>query len=183
MLQFIKDKKMNINIKNLNTIVFDCSQMRNACEIKGQMKKLGITDYCYAFTYNGTVMKFGQSGDNDWQKGSYGERIYRQAHHIPGWPTIASPGSAGGDMRKITPKFPGINKNGVFIKVWDMTGYPFSVAHDHRHELTVLENQLIQEHIKQFGYQPIGNVRDESKITKKTRVTDQMFDSLFDTVE
>ena len=174
---------MIIDITKLNTIVFDCSQMFNAHEIKGQMKKLGIRDYCYAFTHNNVVMKVGQSCDNDWQRGSYGERIYRQAHHIPGWPTIASPGSAGGDMRALAAKFPNINKNNVCIKVWDMTGFPFSVAHDHRHEMTVLENQLIQEHIKKFGYQPIGNIRDESNITKKTRVTDQMFNSLFDEVE
>jgi hypothetical protein len=171
-----------IDITKLPTFVLDCSQMLNAHEIKGIMKNMGITDYCYAFVHKNVVMKFGQSGDSDWQRGSYGERVYRQAFHIPGWPSTPSANSAGNDMRDLVNKqFPGINKNNVCIKIWDMTGFDFSVAHDHRHELTVLENQLIQAHISQFGSQPVGNVRDESHIQRKTRVTDEIFNSLFET--
>ena len=169
-----------IDITKLPTMILDCSQMLHAAEVKHIMKKIGVRDYCYAFIYKSTVMKFGQSGDNDWQRGSYGERIYRQARFIPGWPTTPAPGSAGSDMGLLVKKFPGINKNQVCIKVWDMTGHSFSVQTDHRHELTVVENQLIAEHIKDFGYQPVGNIKDESYITKKSRVTDQVFDSLFD---
>jgi hypothetical protein len=169
-----------INIKQLPTVILDCSQMLHAAEIKTLMKKMGVRDYCYAFIYKSTVMKFGQSCDNDWQRGSFGERIYRQARFIPGWPTMAAAGSAGCDMAELIKKFPGINKNQVCIKVWDMTNYPFSVQTDHRHELTVVENQLIAQHIDDFGYQPLGNIKDESYITKKSRVTDQMFDTLFE---
>ena len=169
-----------ININSLPTFNIDLSQMSQACEIKHIMKNLGITDYCYAFIYNSTVMKFGQSGDNDWIRGSYGERIYRQARFIPGWPTVAAAGSAGCDMADLAKKFPNINKSNVCIRVWNMSNVAFSVATDHRHELTVVENELIAEHIKNFGYQPVGNVKDESYIVKKTRVTDQMFDNLFE---
>jgi hypothetical protein len=59
----------------------------------------------------------------------------------------------------------------------------FSVATDHRHELTIVENELIAMHIKAFGHQPLGNIKDQSYITKKTRVTDQVFNSLFDVVD
>jgi hypothetical protein len=171
---------MNIDISKLPTFVIDCSQMLHASEIKGIMKKLAVTDYCYAFIFNGVVMKFGQSGDNDWIRGSYGERIYRQARFIPGWPTAAAAGSAGCDMATLAKKFLGINKNNVCIKVWDISGHDFSVQTDHRHELTVLEHTLLAEHIEKFSYQPVGNVRDESYALKKTRVTDQIFNSLFD---
>lgn len=173
-------KMTTINISNLPTTIIDLSHMLHAHEIKKIMKDLKITDYCYAFIYKSTVMKFGQSGDNDWRRGSYGERIYRQARFIPGWPETAAEGSAGCDMGELILKFPNINKNDVCIKVWDMTNFTFSVASDHRHELTVVENELIAEHIKTFGHQPIGNVKDESYIVRKTRVTDQIFDSLFD---
>jgi hypothetical protein len=175
-----EQKMTTINISNLPTHVIDLSQLKNACEIKQIVKSLGITDYCYAFIYKNTVMKFGQSGDNEWQKGSYGERIYRQSRFIPGWPTIAAPGSAGCDMADLAAKFPDIDKNDVCIKVWDMTQVQFSVAADHRHELTVVENELIAQHIAAFGHQPVGNVKDESYIVRKTRVTDQVFNNLFE---
>ena len=172
-----------IDINILPRIQLDLSKMKNACEIKGIMKKLAIKDYCYAFMHNNIVMKFGQSGDNDWMRGSYGERIYRQARFIPGWPTLAAAGSAGCDMAALAEKFPNIDKNDVSIQVWDMTNVAFSVATDHRHELTIVENELIAMHIKAFGHQPLGNIKDQSYITKKTRVTDQVFNSLFDVVD
>lgn len=170
---------MIIDPKTLPSITIDCGQLLNACEIKSIMKQLGITDYCYAFIYKSTVMKYGQSGDNDWKRGSYGERIYRQAFHIPGWPTKPSPNTAGKDMCDIVAKFPGINKNDVLIKVWDMTGYNFAIKHDHRHELTVLENTLLSEHVNAYGTLPVGNIKDVTFIQRKTRVTDDIFDSMF----
>jgi hypothetical protein len=172
-----------IDINTLPRIQLDLSKMKNACEIKNIMKKLAIKDYCYAFMHNNIVMKFGQSSDKDWMRGSYGERIYRQSRFIPGWPTLAAAGSAGYDMEALAEKFPNINKNDVSIQVWDMTSVTFSVATDHRYELTIVENELIAMHIKAFGHQPLGNVKDQSYINKQSRVTDQMFNSLFDVVD
>jgi hypothetical protein len=169
-----------IDIAKLPTISFDLGKCLNACEIKGMMKKLGIKYYCYAFIYKSTIMKYGQSADNDWVRGSFGERIYRQSFQIPGWPSKPSVKSAGNDMLDVIKNFPNIDKNDVCVKVWDMTGYSFAVQDDPRHEVTQLEDQLLESYEKQFGYLPVGNLRNESHIRRKTRVTDQHFNSIFD---
>ena len=169
-----------IDISQLPSITFDLGKCLHACEIKGMMKTLGIKYYCYAFIYKSTVMKYGQSADNDWARGSFGERIYRQSFQIPGWPTKPSTKSAGNDMLDIIKNFPHINKNDVCIKVWDMTNYSFAVSGDPKHEVTQLEDQLLDSYIKQHGSLPLGNLRDESHIRRKTRVTDQIFNSIFD---
>jgi len=88
--------------------------------------------------------------------------------------------SAGCDMLDVIKNFPGINKNNVCIKIWDMTNYPLAVQDDPRHEVTQLEDQFLDAHIKQYGCLPLGNLRDESHIRRKSRVTDQHFNSIFD---
>jgi hypothetical protein len=177
---------MLIDITKLPSWRVTLSKLNTASQIKRLMKLKGITDYCYSFIIvtpiGDIIMKYGQSGDNDWQRGSYGERIYRQAFHIPGWPTQPSPNSAGKDMLDIIQHFPGIHKDTVCIQVWDMTNYPFAVASDHRHELTILENQLISAHITSHGTMPIGNIKSENHITQKTRVTDEVFNNVFEFV-
>lgn len=169
-----------IDISQLPSETFDLGKCLHACEIKGMMKTLGIKYYCYAFIYKSTVMKYGQSADNDWARGSFGERIYRQSFQIPGWPTKPSVNSAGNDMLDVIKNFPYINKNDVCVKVWDMTNYQFAVDGDPKHEVTQLEDQFLDSYIKQHGSLPLGNLRDESHIRRKTRVTDQIFNSIFD---
>lgn len=177
---------MLIDITKLPSWKISLGKLVRASQIKQLMKMKGITDYCYAFVIlspeGELIIKYGQSGDNDWRRGSYGERIYRQAFHIPGWPTKPSPLSAGNDMLDIIRHFPGVHKDNVYIQVWDMTNYPFSVQGDHRHELTVLENQLISRYIAEHGTQPIGNIKSEAHITHKAIVTDEVFDALFEEV-
>lgn len=171
---------MTIDITKLPNIIIDLNQCLHAAQIKQLMKKMGIKYYTYAFLYNNVVMKYGMSADNDWIRGSHGERVYRQAFQIPGWPTKPSPKSAGSDMLDIVKHFPNINKSDVCIKVWDMTNYPFAVQDDPKEEVLECERILLDMHEKSFGYLPIGNVRDERKIAKKARVTDQIFNSMFD---
>jgi hypothetical protein len=169
-----------IDINKLPSFSIDLGQCLNAYEIKRLMKKTGVKYYTYAFIYNSTVMKYGMSADNDWMKGSYGERIYRQSFQIPGWPTKPSKKSSGNDMLDIIEKFPNINKNDVCVKVWDMTGYPFAVASQPKVEVGELEKQLFQNHFDKYGALPVGNLRDEREMPKKYRVTDQLFNSIFD---
>lgn len=169
-----------IDASQLPSITFDLGKCLHACEIKGMMKTLGIKYYCYAFVYKSTIMKFGQSADNDWIRGSFGERIYRQSFHIPGWPSKPSPNMSGNDMVDIIKHFPNITKNDVCIKVWDMTKYQFAVVANPKHEVTQLEDQLLAEYVSVYSTLPIGNLRDESHIRRKTRVSDQMFNSMFD---
>jgi hypothetical protein len=169
-----------IDVDKLPNITIDLSKCLNACEIKSIMKKAGIKYYCYAFIYKSTIMKYGMSADNDWMKDSYGERIYRQAFQIPGWPKRPSPKSAGSDMLDIIKHFPNIHKSDVCIKVWDMTMYPFAVKECPKDEVFECEKALLDLHEKQFRSLPIGNIRDERLAPKKARVTDQIFNSMFD---
>jgi hypothetical protein len=169
-----------IDVSKLPTVSFDLSQSLHASQIKNHMRRAGIKFYCYAFTYKGTVMKYGMSADNDWTKGSFGERIYRQAFHIPGWPSKPSPNSAGNDMADVIKHFPLINKNDVCIKVWNMTHYPFAVADCPKIEVLDCECTLLDLYEKQHNQLPVGNIRDERKLPKKSRVTDQVFNSIFD---
>lgn len=171
---------MTIDISKLPNIVIDLNQCLHAAQIKQLMKKMGIKYYTYAFLYNNVVMKYGMSADHDWLRGSYGERIYRQAFQIPGWPKRPSPKSAGNDMLDVIKHFPNINKSDVCIKVWDMTNCPFAVQDDPKEEVLECERILLDMHEQSFGYLPVGNIRDERKIAKKFRVTDQIFNSMFD---
>jgi hypothetical protein len=169
-----------IDIAKLPTITFDLGQCLHAAQIKSLMKKMGIKFYCYAFTHKSTIMKYGMSADNDWMRGSFGERIYRQSFHIPGWPSKPSANSAGNDMVDVIKHFPSISKNDVCVKVWDMTNYPFAVANYPKTEMSDCERTLLEIHEQLHNTLPVGNIRDERLIPKKSRVSDVLFDYMFD---
>jgi len=175
-------KNMKIDLNKVPTFTIDCSKLKNACEIKGIMKNIGVKYYCYFLIYKSETMKIGMSADNDWLKGSYGERIYRQAFHIPGWPTRPSNTTPGfKDVQKLMEFWPTVHKNDVLIKVFDMTGYPFQCEYNPSLEVSDLEKDLLDLYESQNGGLPLGNIRDERKLPKKGRVTDQIFKALFET--
>lgn len=170
---------MKININNIPTFSIDCGKLLHACEIKQLMKKYDVKYYCYMFIHKSTTMKIGMSADSDHYRGSYGERIYRQAFQIPGWPTKPSVNSAGNDMLDIIKNFSGINKNDVLIKVFDMTNYPFICENTPEYEVGELERELMDLYEQQYGCLPVGNVRDERKLPRKSVVADVTFKRLF----
>jgi hypothetical protein len=171
---------MKIDLNNIPTFSIDCGRLHNASEIKQLMKKYDVKYYCYMFIHKSTTMKIGMSADSDWIRGSYGERIYRQAFHIPGWPTAPSPKSAGNDMLDIIENFAGINKNDVLIKVFDMTNYPFICEDIPEYEVGELEKDLMDLYEQEHGCLPVGNIRDERKLPRKSVVADVTFKRLFD---
>lgn len=167
---------VKINISNIPTITIDLSQHNNAYTIMNEMKQANIKYYCYAFIYKNTFMKIGMSTDT---KSNFGDRIYRQAFHIPGWPTRPSPNTAGYEMLDIISNFPNIKKDDVCIKIWDMTNFPFAVASDPSYEVLELEKELLNWHEQNYNRLPVGNIRDERLNPAKSRVTDQLFESIF----
>jgi hypothetical protein len=168
---------MIIDTSKLTTFEFDLSCYLTAYKIKDDMRKMGVQSYVYAFYYYEKTMKFGVQYDSNTK--TFGERIYRQAFHIPGWPTVPSKKTAGNDMLDIIKYFPGINKNDVKIQIWDMTDYPRENINDYKFEINQVERQFIKEHISKYGFKPIGNIKDESHMDKKTRVQDITFDRFF----
>jgi hypothetical protein len=173
---------MLINHTQLPQFDIDLSQLNDAYEIKGIMKKIGVTVYVYAFVYRGTVMKYGQSCYKTVHRSDpNGERIYRQARYINGWHQMpATTNSSGSDIIPVLDHFPQIHKDQVSIHVWDMTDYPFAAQNCPEHEVTVVENQLIEAHISATGYKPFGNIKDEAHIKSKAIVTDTVFNNLFE---
>lgn len=167
-----------IDIGKLPSVVFDLSNYLTASIIKRDMKKAGIRSYVYAFYHKGKLMKYGVQYDCGYD--TYGERIYRQAFHIPGWPTKPSVNSAGNDMLDIIPYFPGINKNDITIQIWDMTHYPRANSKDPKFEVNKVERQLIKEYIDLHKQKPVGNIKDESHMDNKGCITDKMFASIFE---
>lgn len=168
-----------IDLSKIPFYKIELSQMLTPAQIMKFCKKNNITSMVYAFEYKGRIiMKYGVQYDCVAQQP--GERTYRQAFHIPGWPTKPSKKSAGNDMLDIIPKFPGINKNDVILHIWDMSNYPRASKINHKFEVNQLERQLIKEHIEKHGFKPVGNIKDESHMDNKSIVTDQHFDSLFD---
>ena len=147
----------------------------NACTDPDQicdfMKKRNIKKYVYAFISRMAVLKYGSSKDNEWKNGHFGDRIYRQAAYIPGWGKELPLSESGDDILPVINEFPKLTKNDVWVKVWDMTDYPF-LAKDTPIEVEQFENEKIQEYYNLFGCRPIGNPKDTSSIAAKTIVAD-----------
>lgn len=166
-----------IDLDKLPQYRIDLVNYLTANVIKQNMKSSKVRSYVYAFIHKNTVMKYGVQYDCD--DDTHGERIYRQAFHIPGWPKVPSPRSAGNDMLEVIKNFPGINKNDVSILIWDMTHYPRADSKNPKYEVNVVERQLIKEHIKQHGEKPIGNIKDEAHMDNKAHIKDVVFNNFF----
>ncbi len=164
-------------IKNIFTI--NLKDYKDAKEIKTPLRDREVKKYVYTFISIFGVMKFGSSKNKEWEKGQYGDRIYRQAHHIPGWATTqAGKNTSGDDFIPVINQYPTLTKDQVLIKVWDMTDYPFlsSVAPK---ELEEFENELIQDYVSLFGVRPIGNKKDMSYASNISVVSDLTFTTFF----
>jgi hypothetical protein len=175
-----------INITQIKgPLTINFSVLNNAVEICDIMKKHQIKMYVYAFVSTLGVMKFGSSKDNEWRRhNSYGDRIYRQAHHIPGWGNgTAGPLTSGNDFLDILAHYPPtLTKDDVWVMVWDMTDYPFLAA-QYPKEIEEFENELIQSYADQWGCRPIGNPKDMSYASNVSVVSDMIFDQFFENEE
>jgi len=165
-----------IDTTQVTQYVIDCSTLTHAHEIRKEMREAGVKRYCYAFVYKSEILKYGEQ--HKWDPTTYGERIYRQAWHIPGWPNTPK-SSSGSDMLDIIKDFPSIHKDDVCIMIWDMTNYPRAYSTDPAYEVRALERQLIREHIAEHGKKPVGNIKDEEHMDRKTNVKDTLFWDLF----
>lgn len=167
-----------IDTTQVPTFVIDCSTLLNAYEIRKEMRDKKIRTYCYAFIYKSEILKYGEQ--HKWGPTKYGERIYRQAWYIPGWPTTPK-SSSGSDILDVVNKYPAINKNDICIMIWDMTNYPRASSKNPAYEVRALERQLIREYAEQHnGIRPVGNIKSEEHMDRKGIVADALFENLFD---
>jgi hypothetical protein len=164
------------------TIEIDVSQILDPNEIKRIFKKHKIDKYLYRIMYKGIVIKFGMSADN---AGDWGERVARQIAHGSFWDKdVRNNGNSGADWRVIEELFEelygiGIEKNGLTVKVWDMTNYPFDSI-DEWHEVKDAESELIQKYIDSVGQQPIGNLTNEFSVKKQAKIKKTVAQNLFE---
>jgi hypothetical protein len=165
-----------IDLNNVPVHSLDLKDFLHAKEIRQYMRNQDIREHCYAFVRKNKVMKYGIQ--YEWNPTTHGERAYRQAWYIPGWPTKPK-STSGDDMADIIKNFPGIHKNDVTLVIFDMTHYPRSSSREPDYEVKQLERQLIKDHIDSNNEPPVGNIKTEKHMDQKTIVKDAIFDSLF----
>lgn len=156
--------------------IIDLQKHSRPIEIAHVMKSLDIKCYGYAFVTDECVLKYGESSDHSH---TYGERIYRQAAHLPGWSQRHSSNS-GADMRCIAEDFQkkysrDLHKDTVRIEIY--------VAQD-KTQAQALERSLIQNSIDHHGRPPMGN-RDRVTRFQHVRANNvsqlnQFFDGVID---
>jgi hypothetical protein len=160
----------------------DLEQLSAPIEISAIVKSFGTLKYVYTFTYFNEIIKHGISVD---ENSIPGERIYRQAGHLEGWPKQLAVGSAGDDMRDINDRYfantnAWLNRKGMKIIIRDLTGIASPSVSDENLHVRQLERQLIKEYNDLHNKLPIGNIKDESYIDNKTYVTKVTIEKLFD---
>lgn len=160
----------------------DLSQLDVAVDISKILKEFSTVKYVYKFEYEGEVIKYGISVD---ENSIPGERIYRQAGHLLGWKKQLAIGSAGDDMRDIDANYciktgKNLNRSGMKITVHDLTTVASPSVSDDNLHVKQLERKLIKEYVDQHDVLPIGNIKDESYIDNKTCVTKTTWNRLFE---
>lgn len=167
---------------------------QNPVNLSHAIGSIGATRYIYGFAHlfinqetaemQSAMIKYGKGADYEWQKGAWGNRVYRQAGNIPGWDYMLT-GPNGSEM--LTEYIPAyqdkykrmVHKDDVVVMLWDFTTYRFLSEHQWDLCLRQFENYFIEEHEKRHGFKPPGNVK--SAVTANvTVVSDQTFNTLFD---
>lgn len=148
----------------MKTIKIDLAKLNVPSEIFGRIRNAGIETYNYAFIDDqDRVIKFGIQ----YSRKLPGERIYRQAWHIDGWPSDPMSGH-GNEMVSIEKYYrkrynTALTKNAVSIIVWDQTD-PTLTAKEMRAKCEAFEKAQIVNYINIYGRAPVGN---NEKSTKK----------------
>lgn len=152
-----------------------------AAEVSHFMKSLQIKKYVYEIVSVYGLLKVGKGGDNEWlRNGTFGDRIYRQAAHIPGWANgVAGKKTSGNDFLPTINRFPSLHKNDVSIRVYDMSNYPVLTILNFDKELEEFEDILISEYETRYMHRPIGNPKKTKHAANSSVVSDQVFQHLF----
>lgn len=158
-----------------------CGKLETPYDICKIFANFKISKYVYCISYKGMmVIKYGMSCPKG---GPLGERIYRQIGHAYSWGYNRIDGSSGADWLIIERDFE--HKHGIklghkdlVITVWDVSNYDFKTFNPFK-EVELMESEKIDDHIKLFGYKPIGNINDEANKKTRTYVTKNQFNNLF----
>ena len=132
--------------------------------------------------YDTDVIKYGSSFDNEWKKGYWLNRIYRQLLGAKGWPGRNINGDTSSKIfEKIIQKhFAGTTYKDLTVVIKDY-GDPELMKHDHRSVQLILEAEEHKE-IKRYelkhGRLPHGNKQEYTYVNGHMAL-DQPFHKLF----
>jgi hypothetical protein len=163
-------------------------------ELSHAIRDLKITRMIYTFvhsyidedefTLKTDVIKYGKGADYEWQRGTWGSRVYRQAGNIPGW-TNPLTGPNGEEMLlDYLPNYQVrtqriVHKDDIIVMVADFTNYKFLSESQFDTELRQVENHYIEQYNQCHGFNPAGNSISETASKNKGIVADVTWKSLF----
>lgn len=126
-------------------------------------RKNDIKIYVYKIEWKDIVIKFGLQHKHGADGNDYGERVYTQVGHMPGWtkPNLKRSPSTKEDVDTIIQKIETIyncrfNKDDVVLTIMDYTNAPFELDKPY-YELQRIEDELVDDHYENYGYRPMGN--------------------------
>lgn len=165
---------------NCPDFVIELSSLGSASEICSIMKNLGIEDYAYAFKYRNNFLKIGMSGKMSLV---YGERIYRQAANIPGWPQTML-GSSGKDIIPVLEIFEQqhqvkVTRIDCTIEIWDTTNEPKVATGNPTYNAKLAEDTLLDQYENLHECLPVGNFKDTRPRGSKGYVSSTLLANLF----
>jgi hypothetical protein len=184
---------MKAILQQLPQHIFHLKNLNGYREVSWAIGNLKMTKMIYSFIHlyndNGQltaeVLKYGKAADNEWMSGNWGDRVYRQAGHIPGWSKMLGAGS-GDDMVGILANYTQqtgriVHKDDVAILIYDFTNFKFPSQNQFGLYLEKVENYLIENYqAKHQGRKPVGNIKDEAHAKHASFVDDDHFEQLFD---
>jgi hypothetical protein len=146
------------------SIIDDYTEIMRFC------RKNNVELYTYEFKWLDHVLKYGIQYKFGGSGNDYGERVYTQAGHMPGWskPNLKRSPSTKEDIQQMIAKIEltfnrSFHKDDVVLTIMDYTNAPFELDKPY-YELQRIENELVEAHELKTGYRPIGN---KNKIVKR----------------
>ena len=154
---------MNIDPQQLPQMHIACHRLTHAIEIKHILRNFtkGVYELYTLQNWQKTTLKYGYTALEP-----QGERVYRQIWRCPGWPTQPAADAAGGDFDWTVSQFPDLDKDDVYVRIWDMTHLQPLNPYYPQYEPYWLEGQMIRNYIDRHGRAPIGNKLENNRLER-----------------
>lgn len=164
------------------TYEIELGQLSKAYDICLIMEALDIRKYNYQFKFVNNTVKYGYSADV--KSHNHGERVYRQAGHLDGWPTKLAPYSSGSEMEEINQLYTAryghsLDRHRMKLRIIDMTNVVNYNLNDPNWPMKVLEREMIKRHKEQYGVKPVGNINEESHIDRVRWINQKTYGNFF----
>ena len=153
-------------------LIIHLNNLAQPIEVSHAMRRAKIDAYAYAFVTDEGVIKYGESSDGSTTPG---ERIYRQAGHLPGW-SKRPKSSSGAEMQLLAEDFHAkynrvLHKDTVSILVYRA---------ENKEDAVELERDLINEIMLLCGRAPMGNRDPKTKKKQRSLANQVRLNQLFD---